>query len=568
MATKRKQKLPELDPRLKDFRNFLYLCWKHLNLPDPTPVQYEIADYIQHGPKRAMVEAFRGVGKSWITSAFVCHQLLLDPTKNILVVSASAQRSTDFTTFTQRLIREMPVLQHLKTREGQRDSKVSFDVGPAPAAHAPSVKSVGLLGQMTGSRADLIICDDGESLNNSQTQQMRDKLSEVIKEFEAIIKPGGRIMFLGTPQSELSIYALLPQRGYKPRIWPARYPTPKQVQNFGDALAPRLVEELGEDPSLAGQPTDPDRFSHTDLLEREASYGKTGFQLQFMLDQSLSDASRYPLRLADLCVMNLPGDLLPEKVVWANTPELAYNDLHCVGMGADKYYRPMAIQGSWIKPQGSVLAIDPAGRGADETSYAVVKMLNSQLFLTKAGGFPGGYSDETLQGLADIAKEQEINYVIIESNFGDGMFTKLLQPYLTRTHPVTVEEVRHSIQKERRILDCLEPVMNQHRLIVDRRVIEQDKTSNTSLSPEAQVRYQLFYQMTRLTRDKGSLAHDDRIDVLSMAVAYWVEQMARDVDEALAARSEELFKQEMERFRENCHLIHGKPDRQTTWFSL
>ena len=50
-------------------------------------------------------------------------------------------------------------------------------------------------------------------------------------------------------------------------------------------------------------------------------------------------------------------------------------------------------------PQGSVLAIDPAGRGADETSYAVVKMLNSQLFLTKAGGFPGGYSDETLQGL-------------------------------------------------------------------------------------------------------------------------------------------------------------------------
>jgi hypothetical protein len=568
VASKKRVQIPELDPRVKDFRNFLYLCWKHLNLPDPTPVQYEIADYIQHGPKRAMVEAFRGVGKSWITSAFVCHQLLLDPTKNILVVSASAQRSTDFTTFTQRLIREMPILQHLKTREGQRDSKISFDVGPAPAAHAPSVKSVGLLGQMTGSRADLIICDDGESLNNSQTQQMRDKLAEVIKEFEAIIKPGGRIMFLGTPQSELSIYALLPQRGYKPRIWPARYPTAKQVQNFGDALAPRLIADLEEDPSMAGQPTDPDRFSHTDLLEREASYGKTGFQLQFMLDQSLSDASRYPLRLSDLCVMNLPGDLLPEKVVWANTPELAYNDLHCVGMGADKYYRPMAIQGSWVEPQGSVLAIDPAGRGADETSYAVVKMLNSQLFLTAAGGFPGGYSDETLQGLADIAKEHKANYVIIESNFGDGMFTKLLQPYLTRTHPVTVEEVRHSIQKERRILDCMEPVMNQHRLIVDRKVIEQDKTSNTSLSPEAQVRYQLFYQMTRLTRDKGSLAHDDRIDVLSMAVAYWVEQMARDVDEALAARSEELFKQEMERFVENCHLIHGKPNRQTTWFSL
>ena len=170
--------------------------------------------------------------------------------------------------------------------------------------------------------------------------------------------------------------------------------------------------------------------------------------------------------------------------------------------------------------------------------------------------------------MADIAKEQKVNYVIIESNFGDGMFTKLLQPYLTRTHPVTVEEVRHSVQKERRILDCLEPVMNQHRLIVDRRVIEADKTSNTTLSPEAQVRYQLFYQMTRLTREKGSLGHDDRIDVLSMAVAYWVEQMARDVDEALTARSEELFKQEIEQFMDNCRLVNGKSDRQTTWFSL
>ena len=193
---------PAIDERLHDFRNFLFLCWKHLNLPEPTPVQYEISDFLQSGPKRLLVQAFRGVGKSWITSAYVCHLLLLDPTKNVLVVSASAQRATDFTTFTQRLIREMPLLQHLQPKEGQRDSKVSFDVGPSPPAHAPSVKSVGLLGQMTGSRADVIVCDDGESLNNSQTQQMRDKLSEVIKEFEAIIKPGGRVLYLGTPQSE------------------------------------------------------------------------------------------------------------------------------------------------------------------------------------------------------------------------------------------------------------------------------------------------------------------------------------------------------------------------------
>jgi len=568
---KNRKKPVAIDPRLLDFRNFLFLCWKQLNLPEPTPVQYQISDFIQSGPRRLLVQAFRGVGKSWITSAYVCHILLLDPTKNVLVVSASAQRATDFTTFTQRLIREMPLLQHLQPRDGQRDSKVSFDVGPAPPAHAPSVKSVGLLGQMTGSRADVIVCDDGESLNNSQTQQMRDKLSEVIKEFEAIIKPGGRIMYLGTPQSESSIYALLPGRGYTSRIWPARYPISKQAKVFGDALAPVLRQELDSGTVQAGDPTDPERFNDFDLKEREASYGKTGFQLQFQLDQSLSDANKFPLALSDLCVMSLPGDLLPEKVVWASSPELIYNDLHCVGIGGDRFYRPMAVQGDWVTPQGSVMSIDPAGRGKDETAFSVVKMLNSQLFLTRAGGFQGGYSDSVLQALADIAKEEKVNYIIVESNFGDGMFEKLLTPFIGRTYPVTIEGVKHSVQKEKRIIDSCEPVMNQHRLIVDRKVIENDVSSTKNLPPEQAVRYQLFYQMSRITREKGSLAHDDRLDVLSIAVNYWVEQMARDIDQAVSDRQEDLMDKELDRFMDSClgldrknappSWIHGQKNR-------
>ena len=103
----------EIPEQLRDFRNFLFLCWKHLDLPAPTPIQYEIADYMQHGDKRAVIEGFRGVGKSWVCSAFVVHQLLLDPKKNILVVSASKTRADDFSTFTLRLIHDMPILKHL-----------------------------------------------------------------------------------------------------------------------------------------------------------------------------------------------------------------------------------------------------------------------------------------------------------------------------------------------------------------------------------------------------------------------------------------------------------------------
>ncbi len=550
-----------LDPRLKDFRNFLFLVWDHLGLPEPTQVQYDIADYIQNGPKRRCVMAFRGVGKSWITSAFVVHQLLLDPTKNILVVSASKQRADDFSTFTLRLIDEMPLLQHLKPHDSQRNSKVAFDVGPAPAAHAPSVTSKGLTSQITGSRADLIIADDAESLTNSATQMMRDKMSEQVKEFDAVLKPGGAILYLGTPQTEASIYNQLPERGYEIRIWPARMPTEKQRLGYGKRLAPMIVGMDLEE----GEPVDPKRFNTYDLLEREASYGKSGFALQFMLDTSLSDVDRYPLKLSDLVIMRLDKEQAPEKILWAGSPEYAYKDLPCVGMAGDRYYMPMGVSGEFMNYQGSVLAIDPSGRGKDETAYAVVKMLNSQLFVTAAGGLPGGYDDDTLKALAMIAKDHSVSEVIIESNFGDGMFTALFQPVLAKIHRVTINEVRHSVQKEKRILDVLEPVMNRHKLIVDESVIQSDFNSTQHLPADKSLKYQLFYQMTRLTRDRGSLAHDDRLDVLAIAVNYWTEQMSRDVDEAMHFHKNEKLHRELESFTES--VLGHKGDRGNLWIN-
>ena len=97
--------------------------------------------------------------------------------------------------------------------------------------------------------------------------------------------------------------------------------------------------------------------------------------------------------------------------------------------------------------------------------------------------------------------------------------------------------------KEARICDTLEPVMNQHRLIVDATVIKEDQ--------KAEPEYQLFYQMTRMTRDKGALGHDDRIDVLAMAVKYWVDAMAQDVKEAEDRVKEERLMEELKKFQEN-----------------
>ena len=531
-----------MDKRINNFKNFLFLCWKHLNLPEPTPIQYDIADFLQSKEKRIVIEAFRGVGKSWITSAYVCHQLLLNPQRNILVVSASKTRADDFSTFTQRLISEMPMLQHLIPRDNQRHSKISFDVAPATASHAPSVKSMGISGQMTGSRADIIIADDVESANNSQTQLMRDRLSETVKEFDAIIKPEiGRTIFLGTPQNEMSLYNSLGERGFKTKIWTALVPNKTQTISYGDKLASIIK-------GVEGEPTDPKRFDATDLMERLASYGRSGFNLQFMLDTSLSDANRYPLKLNDLIIASgcSTWKEAPAKIQWASSPEQMKAidpDIPNVGLKGDYFVAPMYMSEEFTPFEGTCMSIDPSGRGEDKTAYAVLKMLHGVLYLTAQGSLEGGYSDTTMARLSNIAKKHDVNYVVIESNFGDGMATQLLKPIMAKIHPCEIEEVRHNTQKEKRIIDTLEPLMNSHRLVVDDLLIKEDFKNEPD--------HQLFRQMTRLTRDKGSLRHDDAIDALAMCAKYWTDRLDRDQTLSYNQHKEELLDQELERFMEN-----------------
>ena len=554
-----------IEDSLRDFRNFLFVVWSHLNLPEPTPVQYDIAEYLQSDEKRIVIEAFRGAGKSYITSAFACHQLYLNPEVKILVVSASKIRADDFSTFTMRLIQEMPLLQHLIPKEGQRQSKISFDVGPAKASHSPSVKSAGITGQLAGSRADIIIADDIEIPNNSLTQTMRDKISEAVKEFDAVLKPDGRVVYLGTPQTEMSLYDVLPERGYRVRIWPSRYP--KGTVKYGGKLAPFIMDRLAEDSEYVGKPTDPKRFNDEDLLERELSYGRSGFSLQFMLDTSLSDANRYPLKLEDLIVMDVDNEKAPEKIIWGRDREKIV-DIPNVGLPGDFYYRPLDTVGDYVNYTGSVLAIDPSGRGKDETAYAVVKMLNGTLHLIDFGGIEGGYNDTVLKTISVIAQRYRVNYILVEANFGDGMFTELLKPVLTKVYPCTIEEVKHNIQKEKRIIDTLEPIMNQHRLVVDQKALEKDYSSVQHYPPEKQAKYMLAHQMTRITREKGALVHDDRIDVLSMAVAYWVEQMAADVDMEMKARKDDMLDKELERFMQNVLNVNQFKEPEPRWFNI
>lgn len=546
MATKDQQQLQRMKD---DFVAFLFVLWRALNLPKPTKCQIDMARKLAAGDdKRFILQAFRGIGKSFITCAFVVWKLWNDPQLKIEIVSASKERADANAVFVKRIIGLLPFLRELNARPGQRDSSLLFDVGPALPDHSPSVKAVGITGQLTGSRADILIADDVEVPNNSATQAARDSLGEMVKEFDAIIKPEGvaTIIYLGTPQTEMTLYRELENRGYTTTIWPARYPKDqKDLENYGHRLAPLLRKEL-EERGCWGEPTEPARFGDEDLRSRELSYGKGGFALQFMLNPNLSDAERYPLKLRDLIVAALDGEKAPLSYQWLPNNANALEDLPNVGLKGDRYHRYQSANTSFMAYESRILVIDPSGRGKDETGYAVLFQLNGYIYLMEWGGFRGGYEDSTLESLAKIGKKWKVNEVVIEGNFGDGMYLKLFSPVMTKVHRCTITEVKSKGQKELRIADVLEPVLGSHKLVVQESVIEEEYRSACNSDGTFDILYCGFHQLTRLTRDRGALAHDDRLDALAIGVQFFVESMEKNSEEGSNELLGEFIEQHME----------------------
>lgn len=562
---------------LDDFRVFLCHVWDFLGLPSPTPVQLDIAYQLQHGPRRVIIQGFRGVGKSWITAAYVVWRLFLDPQIKIEVVSATKPLADSFSKFCKQIITGMSILQHL-TPQKNYDALDEWNVGPALPSKDPSVKSVGITGQITGTRADLIIPDDIEIPKNSYTHLLRERLAELVKEFDAVLKPDGEVKYLGTPQAEQSVYSRLLARGYVHLIWPVE--VPENPDLYHGRLGP-YIQKLLDKGATAHTPVEPGRFPEKEINERKLSYGNAGFNLQFMLDVTPAEIDKHPLRTRDLILHDCDVTMGHVQVVWGSTK--VDNDLASGGFDGDCYCLPAFTSQEMSKYTGTVMAIDPSGRGDDETAYAIVRNLHGMLYLVDAGGFKDGFGETTLLALAQKAIRFKVNYWFDELNYGGGMFRQLLKPVLNRVasdarldpkdpdpnaRPPSCDEEYNawsSTNKENRILDTLTPLMRSHRLVVDRRVVEEDIQQQAN-----DQQYSLIWQMTRMARIKGCLGHEDRLEAVSMACGYWVNRVKIDSAKALDNHKQEALDKELRRFHENAIVVGrrstgGSPGEFETW---
>tara|TARA_R100001082_G_scaffold10705_1_gene5868 strand:- start:1263 stop:1871 length:609 start_codon:yes stop_codon:yes gene_type:complete len=168
--------------------------------------------------------------------------------------------------------------------------------------------------------------------------------------------------------------------------------------------------------------------------------------------------------------------------------------------------------------------------------------------------YKDGYSDRTLLDILKGCKKFNVTSLVIETNFGDGIVSELFRKHLQQTKQhINVEEIRANVRKEDRIIDALEPILNQHRLVVDRSVIEWDYNSNKDAAPEERLQYMLFYQMSRMCREKGAVKHDDRLDCLAQGVKYFTDAFGISALEAIKTRKKEEWNSMLEDFLDNPH---------------
>lgn len=556
-------KLPgvSLEDRVRaDFRVFLTLVWRHLGYSTPNPIQLDLAYWLQHGPDRAIIMAHRGFAKSFITGAFALWRLYCNPDEKVMVVSGGLVRAQATSNWCLGLIMTMDILKDLRPKSNNRQSATMWDVGNCIPAQSASFTAFGIGGQLVGFRGSLIIPDDVETQQNSLTVVMREKIREAVKEFESVLTPGGQIKYLGTPHDVDSLYMYLLRlrnndgsQVYQARIWPARFPNQEEVRKYNGMLAPYIEHEIAKQgPSCIGHSTMPMRFPDEDLAKREAAMGKTEFRLQFMLDLSGSFIDKYPLKLRDLMVMDLDHRTAPEELVWGSSqPD---RDLPVMGFDGDYYHKPVLV-GDHYAPYNKVIGfLDPSGRGSNESSLAIGGELHGRAFLLYLYATKQGYDPATLKKIAEACVRFKVSTLYVEGNFGDGMFLSLLRPVLNAAwakhnekvksadHGGTnIEEIKSGVaQKEKRILSVLEPVCQQHRLVVNRAVITYDHASIMAMEgEESRHRYALGYQFTHLTRERDCLAEDDRVESVAGLLAMMADALGVEPEGmALRARQE------------------------------
>lgn len=492
----------KFDVRAADFKLFTAL-WNQYQKQRTPDIHLRICEWLEgawiSGDTHLLLMAFRSCGKSTLVGLFAAWLLYRKPELRIMVLAADSALAGKMVRNVKRIIERHPLTGHLRPKNADQWAGDRFTVKRAMEFRDPSMLALGITSNMTGSRADVIICDDVEVPNTCDTADKRENLRERLSETSYILVPGGTQLYVGTPHSYYSIYADAP-RAEIGEVSPF-------LANYKRLKLPILANN--------SQSVWPERFSERDIERIRIASGPHKFESQMMLR---------PVNIAD-------GRLDVELLRWYDgaldyTPEIKTLFINGRKMvGASAYWDPAF--GS-AKGDNSVLAVvftDEDGNfylhhveyikiSKGSGCIGVEKAGNAVSVESASGGQSPVHQDEASAQcaiVAEIAGRLHLPSLVLETN-GIGRFLpSILRNMLVQKHvPCRVQELAQSQNKDQRILEGFDALLAARRLYVHH-----------------SVRKTPFVTEMREWQPGRSRGHDDGLDAAAGALMAQPDRLKR-----------------------------------------
>jgi hypothetical protein len=236
------------------------------------------------GERELLLMAFRNSGKSTLVGLFCAWLLSRDANCRILVLAADLALARKMVRNVKRIVERHPLTRGLKPKRAEQWASDQFTVNRPSELRDPSMLAKGISANVTGSRADIIICDDVEVPNTCDSAPKRADLRARLAEIEYVLVPGGLQLFVGTPHTYYTIYADAPRRdageerpfldgfrrlelalldGVGASRWPERFPL-ERVEAIRRRSGPNKFESqmMLRPVSLAEGRLDPDKLRY------------------------------------------------------------------------------------------------------------------------------------------------------------------------------------------------------------------------------------------------------------------------------------------------------------------